>query len=91
MNEEKTFFKKLDITVTSSRFVVGSKTYAIRNIVSTRGLEIRPNLFGLIFGAKKEYQVILQTSAGDVQAYQSTDPEVVSDLLAALDKAIAAC
>ena len=91
MNQERTFLRKLDITVTATRLMVGSKTYSIRNIVSTRGIEIRPGFFGRIFGAKSEYQVILQTSAGDVQAYTSHDPEIISELLTALDNAIAAC
>jgi hypothetical protein len=91
MKDERVFLRKLDLTVTASRFMVGSKTYAIRNIVSTRGLEIRPGFLARIFGAQTEYRVILQTSAGDVHAYTSEDPAIVAELLEALDNAIAAC
>jgi len=36
MNAEKVLFKQGDITVTTSRFVVESQTFAIRNITSVR-------------------------------------------------------
>jgi len=89
MNDEQILFQRYDITVTPSRLMVGSKTYAIRNIVSTKGLEICPGWLGRLMGGQPEYSVILATAAGEISAYSTPDSELVSDLLAALDNAIA--
>jgi hypothetical protein len=91
MPEEKTFFNRGDIIVTTSRFMVGSKTYAVRNIVSTRGLEITPGCLSALLGAKSGYVVAVTTAAGEERAYISKDKEFVGDLLEALDKAIVEC
>jgi hypothetical protein len=88
MVEEKVLFRRNDICVTPTRFMVGSKTYAIRNIVSTKGIEVRPGCLGALLGNRTEYRVILTTSAGEVGAYSSFDPEIVDKLLGALDMAI---
>jgi len=86
---EKVFFQRGEVTVTTTRLMVGSKTFSINNIVSTRGLEITPGLIGKLFGAKSEFVVQLSTAAGDVEAYKSEDSDFISDLLNALDEAIA--
>ena len=89
MKIEKTLFQRNDLTVTTARFMVGSKTYAVRNIVSTRGIEVRPGLLGRLFGKRSEYRVLITTSTGELSAYNSSDATTVADLLDALDKAIA--
>jgi hypothetical protein len=89
MKPEETLFQRNDLAVTTARFMVGSKTYAIRNIVSTRGIEIRPGFLGRLFGKRSEYRVLITTSAGELSAYNSSDATTIADLLDALDKAIA--
>ena len=89
MKPEKTLFQRNDLVVTTSRFMVGSKTYAIRNIVSTRGIEIRPGFLSRLFGKRPEYRVLITTSAGEFSGYNSSDATTIADLLEALDKAIA--
>jgi hypothetical protein len=91
MSDEIVLFQRCEIVVTASRFMVGSKTYAVRNIVSTRGLEITPGCLNALFGARSKYVVSLTTAAGEVQAYKSNDKEFVGDLLEALDRAIMEC
>lgn len=89
MSNETVLFKRADVTVTPSRFMVGSKTYAIRNIVSTRGLQESPGWLGALFGGKTIYRVLLTTAAGELSAYESKDRDLIGDLLEALDRAIA--
>jgi hypothetical protein len=43
MNTEGVLFKFGDIVITNTRFIVGSQTFAIRNITSVRVEEIEPN------------------------------------------------
>lgn len=40
MNDEQVFFQQDEITVTNARFVVGSQTFAMRNITSVRSEKI---------------------------------------------------
>lgn len=89
MANEWTLFRQAEIAVTPTRFMVGSKTYAIRNIVSTEGFELRPGWLGALIGKRKEFKVIITTAAGKITAYSSTDRALVGDLLEALDNAIA--
>ena len=44
MNAEKTYFDHDGIIVTSTRFIVASETYAMRNITSVQSAKIEPNL-----------------------------------------------
>jgi Family of unknown function (DUF6232) len=43
MTTEKTYSQQGDITVTSARFIVGSQTFAMRNITSVQIVENKPN------------------------------------------------
>jgi hypothetical protein len=86
---EKVIFKRGDLLVTQSRFHVGAKTYAIRNIVTTRGLVIKPGFIDRILRKKTRYVVVITTTAGEIQAYESPEPELIDRLLNALDRAIA--
>lgn len=45
MAEERTFFQYEDITVTNSRFMVGSQTFAMSNITSVKASKQEPNRF----------------------------------------------
>lgn len=45
MAEEKTFFQYEDVTVTNSRFMVGSQTFAMSNITSVKASEQEPKRF----------------------------------------------
>ena len=88
MADESVLFRHGDVVVTPTRFMVGSKTYAIRNIASSRGVQVRPGCLGRLIGEKMVYGVFLATSAGQIDAYSSKDPKVIEDLLEALDRAI---
>jgi hypothetical protein len=52
--DEKTFYQDSDVMVTQSRFIVGGKTYAMRNISSVHVGKIEPSRVGagllLLFG-----------------------------------------
>jgi Family of unknown function (DUF6232) len=43
MSTERTYFQQGDVTVTSARFIVGSQTFAMRNITSVQTVEIEPD------------------------------------------------
>lgn len=43
---ETVFLNEGSITVTNARFIVGSQTYAMRNITSVRGAEVPPRRLG---------------------------------------------
>ena len=57
--EEKEFFRYEDVTVTNSRFIVASQTFAMSNITSVRASQTPPKRFwpiililvGLLFSA----------------------------------------
>ena len=70
--------------------MVGSKTYSVRNIVTTKGLEHDPSLLRRwLFGEHHKFEVVLQTAAGDISAYESQNPDIITDVINALDEAIA--
>jgi hypothetical protein len=48
VSEEKTYLKDSQVTVTSSRIVIGGKTYATRHITSVEIGSVRPNPAGPI-------------------------------------------
>lgn len=43
MSTEKTYLQQGDVMVTSARFIVGSQTFAMRNITSVTAMEIEPD------------------------------------------------
>jgi len=43
MSTERTYFQQGDVTVTSARFIVGSQTFAMRNITSVQTVETEPD------------------------------------------------
>lgn len=45
MTEEKTFFQYEDVTVTNSRFMVASQTFAMSNITSVKASKQEPKRF----------------------------------------------
>lgn len=45
MAEEKTFLQYKDVTVTNSRFMVGSQTFAMSNITSVKASKQEPRRF----------------------------------------------
>src|ERR1017187_4601435 len=57
MSTEKQYFQREDVTVTSTRFIAGSQTFAMRNITSVESVEVEPNskppgyllLLGIVF------------------------------------------
>jgi len=86
--EEHVIYNYNNMFVSDKRFMVGGKTYAIRNIVSTRGIEYSPGCLGIFFGKSRNYKLILTTSSGELTVYETTDSKVLNALLTALDKAI---
>jgi hypothetical protein len=61
---EDVYFDRDRVLVTPTRFAVRGKTYAVRNIVSTRGITETPGCLGWLFGEKTRYAVVITTSAG---------------------------
>lgn len=88
MSNERTFFDRGNVTVTDSRFIVGSQTYAMRGITSVKGIEITPSIFARLFGQKSNFAVILFTAGGEVRAIESKDSDFIGDVLEALNNAI---
>jgi hypothetical protein len=43
MSTEKEYFQHEEVTVTSTRFIVGAQTFAMRNITSVESVEVEPN------------------------------------------------
>jgi Family of unknown function (DUF6232) len=46
---ERTYLQQGRITITNSRFIVGSQTYAMRGVTSVKGIEITPPRTGPVF------------------------------------------
>ena len=74
--------------MTDARFVVGSQTYAIRNITSVKGIEIIPGPIGRLLGYKSMFAVVLSTAGGEIRAYESKDSDLIGDVLETLNQAI---
>jgi hypothetical protein len=88
MLNETTLLHRGDITVTDARFMIGSQTFAIGGITSVRGIEITPGLVRRLFGGTSTFAIILKTAAGEIQAYESKDSDLIGDTLEALNQAI---
>ena len=88
MTSESTILQREGVTVTDARFIVGSQTYAIRNITSVKGIEIIPGPIGRLLGYRSMFAIVLSTAGGEIQAYQSKDSDLIGDVLEALNQAI---
>jgi hypothetical protein len=63
------------------RFVVASRTDAIRGIPSARGIEITPDLKCKLSGPTSNFAINPSTAAGEFQAYKSDDSDLIGDTL----------
>ncbi|WP_284277602.1 DUF6232 family protein [Mesorhizobium huakuii] len=119
---EEFIYKKDNVSVTKSRFMVGSQTYAMSGITSVKSFEKKPQRGGLIVLAvvgvvilfaghgtagplmvggiltaiailalvkqKASYSVLLATSSGETKALESTDGQLITSVVSALNESI---
>ena len=80
MINETTILQRENITVTDARFIVGSQTYAIRGVISVKGIEITPNFFARFLGETSTFAIVFRTSGGEGRVFHSKDSDLVSKL-----------
>jgi hypothetical protein len=82
MLNKTTILKRVGIPVVADRFMVGSRTDAIREIPSARGIKLNLRLLRIRPGQTPTFAIIPSTAAGcDIQANKSKDSDLIGDPL----------
>ena len=80
MLNKTTILKRVGIPVVADRFMVGSRTDAIREIPSARGIKLNLRLLRIRPGQTPTFAIIPSTAAGcDIQANKSKDSDLIGD------------
>ena len=81
MLNKTTILQRVSISTVADRFMVNSRTDAIRRIPSVRGIEITPDLSSRLTGQTFNFAIIPSTAAGEIQANKSKDSDLIGDPL----------
>jgi len=76
-----TILQRVGIPVVADRFMVCSRTDAIREIPSVRGIELNLRLLRRRSGQTSTFAIIPSTAAGKIQANKSKDSDLIGDPL----------
>ncbi len=69
--------QRVSISTVADRFMVATRTDAIRRIPSVRGIEATPSLMGRLFGRTSNFAIIPSTAGKEIQADNSEDNELI--------------
>ena len=75
MLNKTTILQRVGFPVLADRFMVGSRTDAIREIPSVRGIELNLRLLRRRSGQTSTFAIIPSTAAGKIQANKSPDSD----------------
>jgi hypothetical protein len=81
MLNKTTILLRVVIPVIAHRFMVGSRTDAIREIPSVRGIELNLRLLRIRPGQTSTFATTTATAAGEIQANKSKDSDLFGDPL----------
>ena len=79
MLNRTTILQRVSIPRVAGRFMVSSRTDAIRRIPSVRGIETTANLMGRLFGRTFNSAIVLKTAGREIQAYESKDGDLIGN------------
>jgi hypothetical protein len=79
MLNRTTILQRVSISTVAHRFMVGTRTDAVRTIPSVRGIETTANLMGRLFGRTFNSAIVLKTACREIQAYESKDGDLIGN------------
>lgn len=79
MLNRTTILQRVGISTVADRFMVGTRTGAIRRIPSVRGIEATPSLMGRLFGRTSNFATIPSTAGKEIQADNGKDNDLIGD------------
>ena len=77
MLHRTTILQRVGVSTIADRFMVSSRTDAIRRIPSVRGIEITPDLMGRLFGRTSHFAIIPSTAGKEIQADNGKDNDLI--------------
>jgi len=77
MPNRTTILQRVSISTVAVRFMVGTRTDAIRRIPSVRGFEPTPSLMGRLFGRTSKFAIIPSTAGKEIQADNGKDNDLI--------------
>ena len=77
MLDKTTILQRVSISTVADRFMVGTRTDAIRRIPSVRGIEATPSLISRLFVQTSNFAVIPSTAGKKIQADNSNDSDLI--------------
>ena len=81
MLNRTTILQRVSISTVADRFMVDTRTDAIRGIPSVGGLEAPPSLMGRLFGRTSNFATIPSTAGKEIQADNSNDSDLIGEPL----------
>jgi hypothetical protein len=79
MLNRTTILQRVGVSEVADRFMVGSRTDAIRGIPSARGIEITPLPRSKLSGQTSNFAIIPSAAAGEIQADNNKDSDLIED------------
>ena len=77
MLNRTTILQRVSISTVADRFMVGTRTDAIRRIPSVRGIEATPTLMGRLLGRTSNFAIIPSTAGKETQADNCNDSDLI--------------
>jgi hypothetical protein len=77
MLNRTTILQRVGISTIADRFMVNSRTDAIRRIPSVRGIEITPDLSSRLTGQTFNFAIALKTAGRKIQADNGKDNDLI--------------
>jgi hypothetical protein len=81
MLNRTTILQRVGIATIADRFMVSSRTDAIRRIPSVRGIEATPSLISRPFVQTSNFDIIPSTAGKEIQADNSNDSDLIGEPL----------
>lgn len=79
MLHRTTILQRVGIPTIADRFMVGTRTDAIRRNPSVRGIEATPSLISRLFVQTSNFAIIPSTAGKEIQADNSNDSDLIGD------------
>jgi hypothetical protein len=81
MLNKTTILQRVSISTVSDRFIVATRTDAVRGMPSVRGFEATPSLMGRLFGRTSNFAIIASTAGEEIQVDNSNDSDLIGEPL----------
>lgn len=81
MLNRTTILQRVGISTVADRFMVATRTDAVRGSPSVRGFEATPSLMGRLFGRTSNFAIIASTAGEEIQVDNSNDSDLIGEPL----------